>query len=203
MTGYATLKRAQELRASFMGGWNRIVVLGWNFVTDIGRIIESLHDDKLQVLVIPPDLLDRIKTKTSYESLIKSGKVRFSSLQYVTIKTIKKKEYNENEDSLEIFLDNYILLSPDALPLNEEDKKKLEKIIEKDPLRLVEYWSIDPDYNEQAFISKWQDYRENNRDFQINRSAKIIVPKINKRTKVCVKVVDVFGFESATVQEVT
>jgi len=202
MTGYNTLRKAQELRASFMGGWNKVVVLGWNFVTDIGTIIESLKDDKLEVLVIPPDLLDRLKTKASYEQLIKSGKVRFSSLQYLTIKPIKKKEHDKEQDVLEMELDNYVLLSPDALPLDEENKEKLEKIIAKDPLSLVEYWSVDPNYDGETFRSKWQEYRENNEDLRIKRRAKIVVPKIKGKVKVCIKAVDVFGFESATVQEV-
>lgn len=202
MTGYATLKKAQELRASFMGGWNKVVVLGWNFVTDIGTIIESLNDDKLEVLVIPPDLLDRLKTKASYEQLIKSGKVRFSSLQYLTIKPIKRIEHEKDKHMLEIVLDNYVLLSPDVLPLDEENKAKLEKIIAKDPLSLVEYWSVDPNYDGKTFRSKWQEYRENNEDLRIKRTAKIIVPSIDGKIKVCVKAVDVFGFESATVQEV-
>lgn len=202
MTGYATLKKAQELRGSFMGGWEKIVVLGWNFVTDIGRIIESLNDKKLEVLVIPPDLLDRLKTKASYERLIKSGKIRFSSLQYLTIKPIKKIQNNEKEDTLEIELDNYVLLSPDVLPLDEKNKEKLEKIIEKDPISLVEYWSVDPNYDGQTFRSKWQEYRENNDNLKIKRIAKIIVPKIKGKTKICVKAVDVFGFESMTVKEV-
>lgn len=202
MTGRATLKKAQELRASFMGGWNKVVVLGWNFVTDIGRVIKSLNDDKLEVLVIPPDLLDRLRTKASYEQLIKSGKIRFSSLQYLRIKPIKRKEQDESQDVLEIELDNYVLLSPDALPLDEEDKAKLEKIIEKDPLSLVEYWSVDPNYDGETFRSKWQEYRENNDDLKIKRTAKIIVPNVKGKIRVCVKAVDVFGFESATVQEV-
>ena len=29
LTGYNTLRRAQELRGSFMGGW-KVIVLGWN-----------------------------------------------------------------------------------------------------------------------------------------------------------------------------
>lgn len=202
MTGYPTLKKARELRASFMGGWKKVVVLGWNFVTDIGRIVESLNDDALEVLVIPPDLLDRLKTKASYERLIKSGEVRFSSLQYVTIKPITKKESENDQDMLEVALDNYVLLSPDALPLDEENKEKLERLIKKDSLGLIEYWSIDPDYHGDIFQSKWQDYRENNEDLRIKRTAKVIVPKITKKTKVCVKVVDVFGFESAAVRDV-
>jgi site-specific DNA-methyltransferase (adenine-specific)/adenine-specific DNA-methyltransferase len=99
-------------------------------------------------------------------------------------------------------LDNYILLSPDALPLDEENKAKLEKIIEKDPVSLIEYWSIDPDYDGETFRSKWQEYRENNDNLKIKRKSKLVVPSIKGLRKVCVKAVDVFGFESATVQEV-
>ena len=202
LTGYSTLKKAQQLRSSFMGGWNKVVVLGWNFNPDIGRIVESLRDKNLEVLVIPPDLLKKLETKASYEKLIKSGEIRFSSLQYLTIKPITKKEYNKENDVLDIALDNYILLSPDVLPLDDKNKEKLEKIIEKDPLSLVEYWSVDPDYDGETFRSKWQEYRENNEDLRIKKSAKIIIPKTKGKIKVCVKAVDVFGFESATVQEI-
>ena len=202
LTGYNTLKRAQELRSSFMGGWNKVIILAWNFNPDIGRIIESLADKNLEVLVIPPDLLDKLKTKSSYEKLIKSGEIRFSSLQYLTVKPIKKKEHDKEQDVLDIELDNYILLTPDVLPLDEKNKEKLEKVIEGDPLSLVEYWSIDPNYDGEIFRSKWQEYRENNDDLRIKKSAKIIIPKIDKKFKVCIKAVDVFGFESATVKEI-
>ena len=202
LTGYSTLKKAQELRSSFMGGWNKVIILAWNFNPDIGRIIESLDDKNLEVLVIPPDLLDKLKTKASYEKLIKSGEIRFSSLQYLTVKPIKKKEHDKNQDVLDIELDNYILLSPDVLPLDEKNKEKLQKIIEDDPLSLVEYWSIDPNYDGETFRSKWQEYRGNNDDLRIKKSAKIIIPKIKAKITVCIKAVDVFGFESATVQEI-
>jgi len=202
LTGFNTLKKAQQLRSSFMGGWNKVIVLGWNFNPDIARIVESLNDKNLEVLVIPPDLLDRLKTKATYEKLIKTGAIRFSSLQYLTIKPITKKKYNDDEDVLDITLDNYILLSPDVLPIDEKNKEKLEKIIEKDPLSLVEYWSVDPDYDGETFRSKWQEYRENNEDLRIKKTAKIIIPKTKGKIKVCVKAVDVFGFESATVQEI-
>lgn len=206
MTGYSTLKKAQKLRAGFMGGWNKVVVLGWNFVSDIGQVISSINDPKLEVLVIPPDLLDKLKTKASYEKLIKTGQIRFSSLQYLTVKPIQKKSYDNEEDELVVELDNYILLSPDALPLDEKNKEKLGKVIAEDPLTLIEYWSIDPDYDGEVFRSRWQDYRENtfNDDdpFRVIRNAKLVVPKKQGTRKVCVKAVDVFGFESAAVVEV-
>ena len=94
------------------------------------------------------------------------------------------------------------LLSCDALPLDDKNKKKLTKAIIEDPLALIEYWSIDPDYDGKVFRSKWQDYRENvandNDPFRVIRKARINVPKIKGSRTICVKAVDVFGFESAT-----
>jgi adenine specific DNA methylase Mod len=208
MTGNATLKKAQELRASYMGGWEKVVVLGWNFDLNISRIIENFKKDmeseKMQVLVIPADILEKLRHKADYEKLIKDGKVRFSSLQYLTIKPIKKIESDKENDILEVELDNYVLLSPDALPLDKEDKEKLEKVIEKDPLSLIEYWSIDPEYDGEIFKSKWQDYRENHEDkLRVDRKTKLLVPKIKGKRKVCVRAVDVFGFESDSIREVS
>ena len=44
-----------------MGGWEKVVVLGWNFVTNIGEVVANLNDSKLEVLVIPPDLFGQIE----------------------------------------------------------------------------------------------------------------------------------------------
>lgn len=206
MTGYNTLRRAQEFRNSFAGGWKKVVVLGWNFVSNIGEIISSLNDKNLEVLVIPADLLDILKTKAKYKKLIQSGKVRFSSLQYLTLKPVKREGYDKNNDKITVELDNYILLSPEALPLDDKNKAKLDKVIAEDPMSLIEYWSIDPDYDGEVFRSKWQDYRQNvandNDPYRVVHKAELIIPKEDRKRKVCVKAVDVFGFESATVVEV-
>ncbi|MEK6777894.1 MAG: DNA methyltransferase [bacterium] len=206
LTGYATLKRAQELRESFLGGWGKVIVLGWNFAFDIATVIKNLNDDKLEVLVIPPDLLDKLKSKSSYQSLLKSGKIRFSSLQYITIKKPVVNNHSADIEEITIELDNYVLLSPDALPLDEANKEKLQDIIANDPLALIEYWSVDPDYDGTTFRSKWQDYRENTENdadpFRVVKQIKILAPKVKGKRKICVKAVDVFGFESVVVEEV-
>lgn len=205
MTGLATLKRAQELRNTFMGGWQKVVVLGWNFTYDITEAMQSLSDDKLEVLVIPPDLLDKLKTKASYKKLVDSGKIRFSSLQYLAIKPIEREDMGDGNERIKVALENYVLLSPDNIPLDDKDKEKLSEVIAKDPLALIEYWSIDPDYDGVTFRSKWQDYRgntDNDRDpLHVMYHTELLVPKNGKRT-VCVKAVDVFGFESVVIREV-
>ena len=105
--------------------------------------------------------MDILKTKARYRKLIQSNKIKFRSLQYLKIKPVKKEKYDESQDKLTVELDNYILLSPDSLPMDDKNKAKLDKVIAEDPLSLIEYWSIDPDYDEHVFRSKWQDYRQN------------------------------------------
>ena len=69
LTGAATLKKALAQRDSLLGGWDKVVVLGWNFEPAIGETIAALNDPRLEVLVIPPDLLDRLKKKGGLDKL--------------------------------------------------------------------------------------------------------------------------------------
>ncbi len=205
LTGKATIKKAAELKNSFLGGnWNKVIVLGWNFAYDISEAIIQ-HKADVEVLVIPPDLLDKLSSKKGYEKMAKDGSVRFSSLQYLTIKPITKDAANQShEETITITLDNYILLSPDNIPLDDKDKEKLKQIIAKDPLALIEYWSIDHDYDGEVFRSQWQDYRENTANdsdpYHCITSTTLTVNKKQNRT-VCVKAVDVFGFESVVIEK--
>lgn len=205
MTGLSTIKKAQELRESFMGGWNKVFILGWNFTFDIANVLKDIDRNKVEVLVIPPDLLDKLKSKANYKKLIDSNKIKFSSLQYLTIKEPKITPVTCDIEELEIELDNYVLLSPDALPLDDKYKESLQNVIANEPLALIEYWSIDPDFDGETFRSKWQDYRENthndNDPLRVIQWAKMQVPAKEHR-KICVKAVDVFGFESVVVKEV-
>ena len=207
LTGLSTLKKAQELKESFMGGWNKVIVLGWNFVFDIAEVIKQFDPSQVEVLVIPPDLLSQLSKNSSYKKLVENGKVRFASLQYLTVKTPTIKNLSCDVEELTVELDNYILLSPDALPLDEKNKEKLQEVIAREPLALIEYWSVDPDFDGVTFRSKWQDYRENTfndgDEHRVSKVAHITVPKVkDRKRKVCVKAVDVFGFESVDVKEI-
>ena len=86
MTGAAIIKKAQELKESFMGGWNKVIILGWNFTFDIANVLKDIDRNKIEVLVIPPDLITKLSKNSSYQQLLKSGAIRFSTLQYLTIK---------------------------------------------------------------------------------------------------------------------
>ena len=204
LTTAATIRRAVEAKASLLGGdWEKVVVLGWNFAFDISSAIQKYQDSKVEVLVIPPDLLDKL-AKKGYKKLIDDRSVRFSSLQYLTAKTTMIKQTGEN-DEIDVELENYVLLSPDNIPLDDKDKAKLQQVLERDTLSLIEYWSIDPDYDGATFRSTWQDYRENvdndNDPLHCVYKTRLRVPHKTSR-QLCVKAVDVFGFESQVVLNV-
>jgi adenine-specific DNA-methyltransferase len=210
LTGAATLKKAIAQRDNLMGGWDRVVVLGWNFEPSIGETITALNDSRLEVLVIPPDLMDRLKKKGGIDKL--RGQVRFSSLQYLTIHPIERSPSTSSErteskqETLTVKLKNYVLLSPEAINLDDANRLKLQAVINQEPLALIEYWAVDPDYDGKVFRSVWQDYRGNTANDEdalrvVTQAVVTTAAKPGPR-KVCVRVVDVFGFEAEVIATV-
>ena len=207
-----TISRALDEMNTFQGGWNKVTVLGWSFKSDIGAYLDTLREYKdgtLTVEIIPADLLDQLKSKASYKKLSDqvavdaSGTVktpvRFSSLQYLTLKDPIIKD-----GQITIELDNYVILSADALPLDAKNKEKMNEVIARDPLALIEYWSVDPNYDGNFFHSTWQDYRNNteNDDDPLHVINKVTLP-LGETGYVAVRAVDVFGLESEVIMEVS
>lgn len=204
LTGGATLKRAVAQRDNLLGGWDKVVVLGWNFEPGIGEAITALNDARLEVLVIPPDLLDRLRKRgNSVERLRRE--VRFASLQYLTVHPLRRSRHGD-EERIVVRLRNYVLLSPEAINLDEANRGNLHRVMNAEPLALIEYWAVDPDYDGQVFRSVWQDYRGNTANdgdaLRVVSEARVTVPWRAGERRVCVRAVDVFGFEAEVVQGV-
>ena len=207
ITSEATFRKCESLRQGFLGQeWSEVILLGWNYSLMINDVLKRYK--KIKPQVIPPDLLEKLRKNKGYESLV--GKVRFSSLQYLSIKPLRVRE-NPSDRSralLTIELENYVLLSPNALPLDKaEDREKVIEIMNTKPLSLLEYWSVDTDYNGAVFISQWQDFRGGREDDNGQKSLSVLekieleVPKL-ARYNVCVKSVDVFGYEAMAQESV-
>jgi len=196
--GKNTIDNCLKLRANFKGKeFKKILVLGWSFTADVMNYIKDKNKDLIELKIIPQDLLNKLQNKGMEEL---KGHIRFNSLQYLTIKTpcIVNNE-------LQISLDNYFLCEK-AEELNikdEEDKKILEDIINNSPLNLIEYWSLDLDYNKDlGFKSVWQTYRGVREDYKISLDCKIPIDKLGKKRVIAVKAVDIFGLESIATVEI-
>lgn len=211
LVSYRTIERALEEMRTFQGGWNKITILGWNFASDISDYLEVVgeeYKDVLEIKIIPPDLIDQIKSKTSF-SKVKgqvainadgsiSTPIRFASLQYLTIKPLEI-----IGDEVKITLDNYVILSADSLPLDAKNREKMNEVIARDPLALIEYWAVDPDFDGYTFRSTWQDYRGNtDNDTDEYHVVKSTTLKFGANRRIAIRAVDVFGFESEVVLEI-
>lgn len=133
------------------------MVVGWNVAPSIGEAITALNDSRLEVLVIPSDLMDKLKKKGGIDTL--HGQVRCSSLQYMTIHPVQRSHIGveASEESLTVRLKNYVLLAPEAINLDTAN--------DGDALRVV-------------------------------TQAVLTVPFQAGSRRVCMRVVDVFGFEA-------
>ncbi|MEI2642180.1 MAG: hypothetical protein V9G10_07565 [Candidatus Nanopelagicales bacterium] len=103
-------------------------------------------------------------------------------------------------------LKNYVLLSPEAINLDDANRAKLQAVANAEPLALIEYWAVDPDYDGQVFRSVWQDYRGNTANdadaLRVVTQAMVTTAAKSGPRRVCVRVVDVFGFEAEVVTTV-
>ena len=211
LVNYKTIMDALDEMNNFQGGWDKVTILGWNFASNIGQVLETISEYTkgiLSIQFIPPDLLDQLKSKTTFKKLmgqvavdddgtVRTG-VRFTSLQYLTVKPPVV-----TNDQVEIELDNYVILSADSLPLDQKNREKMNDVIARDPLALIEYWAIDPDYNGKTFRSVWQDYRGNteNDNDPLHVITKTKLP-LGNSGKIAVRAVDVFGLESEVILEI-
>ncbi len=159
------LAKAQHLRLNFQNvRQHQEFVLPGNSFTPIGETITALKDSRLEVLVIPPDLMDRLKKKGGLDKL--RGQVRFSSLQYLTIHPIERgaptpaHPHGGRErmpETRTIKRKKNLVLSPEPINRDDANRQKLQAVINQQPLALIEYWAVDPDYDGKVFGSVWQD----------------------------------------------
>ncbi|HHV27619.1 MAG TPA: site-specific DNA-methyltransferase [Tissierellia bacterium] len=115
------------------------------------------------------------------------------------IKGIDKQNLKDKEELISIELEGYEI-DIDNIPIEKKYKKLVEEVLEEDSLNLIDFISIDPDYNGEVFISRWQNFREND-IYKVEEFIELKLPKKQKRN-IAVKVVDVFGYENKYIFEV-
>lgn len=119
------------------------------------------------------------------QSTISSNNSRLGKLE---IKVDKK-----DEELINISLSGYHI-DVSTIPIEEKYKDIVKQVLAENSLALIDFISIDTDYNGEVFISRWHDFRGREK-LSITPEVQIKVNKKSKR-KVFIKVVDVFGFYS-------
>lgn len=167
----------------------------------LGRRWIASDIGKPAIMMSHKRLIDQDAKPFLYQS-IGASEVRFSSLQYLQANVSGRILAGERE-SLTVNLQNYVLLSPEAVNLRQANRAKLQQVMDTEPLAFVEYWAVDPDYDGEVFRSVWQGYRGNtdngSDELRVVTTVTLDLPCVDGPRAVCVRAVDVFGFESEVV----
>lgn len=189
------LKKAWELKESLPGEWEKIVVLGWSLQDEVIDFLQEHKGEAPEVLIIAPELLNERNIRSKYGKLLQRRRLYFLPPARLALKEAVVKRYSYDYEEISIELDDYRFLSSDYLPVSGEAEERVRRLLEKDPLALIEYWSIDPDYDGNYFRSRWQNWRQG-KEHRIQPEARLIVPRVEGIRRIEVKAVDVFGYES-------
>lgn len=77
---------------------------------------------------------------------------------------------------------------------------EVRNIVEKDPLALLEYWCVDSNYSGEVFVNRWRQHRNQTvmkgEDSRVAMKLSITIPRNQGKRSLCVRAVDIFGFES-------
>lgn len=192
------LKDVQELHRSLQGGWKSVVVLGWQLAPGTIDTIRGWKGEVPEILIIQAELLEELKLRVKpCKPSLRNGRY-FSSPRCLTLKEPVIRDISLEQQEITVELDDYSFLAPGYLPINGAAEEKVQELIERDPLALIEYWSIDPNYNGRIFCSGWWGLRDGDR-LRVCHKARLFVPRARGTRTIAVKAIDLFGYQSMAV----
>jgi len=203
-----TAKKAEELAIQAQNldgrGYKRLVILGWDYEYNYSQALESRLNalkDKIKVEIksrdIPPDIYDYLKKAKSEEDIdALADKVKFYERPYLRLNKAEIKQLTNGKIQVTLSIARYVLIDISVSPMSKKgqsDRTALMKLAKDNFAVLIDYWSIDWDYDGFTFKSQWQAFRGNSRKAKtVPITATETLEKKQNRT-IAVRVVDIFG----------
>ncbi len=106
---------------------------------------------------------------------------------------------DKEEAQVKIKIEQYVLRD---IPVKDESKRpEIEKMLHKNFANLIDYWTVDWDYDGEVFRSKWQAIRDRKSSDPVSTTADTTL-KRGKKYTIAVRVVDVFGNDASLTKEI-
>ena len=144
--GHRVKEAITPAATDLLGGWDRVVVLKLEQLGQHWQKPLALNDDRLEVLVIPPNRWTAEEKKGSIPTSCVAEVHRFSGLQYLRCTPSPAAQCSSQHETLVVVrLKNYVLLSPEAWhqPGRCQPRKSTAAVANTEPLALIEYWAVD------------------------------------------------------------
>lgn len=203
--GYATQKPEKLLERIILASTNEDSIVA-DFFAGSGTTaaVAEKHNRKWilsdmgsqSVSIVKKRIIDMEGGQFTFQKLEGDDSVSNGNLK---IKKVSKTDLEDEKELINIKLEGYEI-AVDNIPVKEKYKEIIKGVLEDNSLNLIDYISIDPDYDGNIFISRWQDFREKDR-YKIYEDIELKVSKKLKRN-IAVEVIDVFGFQSRYVLEI-
>lgn len=204
MTAKKAIDLARLAKSADGKGYRNLVILAWDYDYDFDDAYNKMRKNREKELsdtdfkIIPSDVYKYLRsTKLGDPELAK--KITFYQKPYIRISEPEIKKLDGNTFGVKVRIEQFVVMD---LPLKDESKRpEIEKCLAKNFAYLIDYWTVDWDYNGDVFRSEWQAIRDRRGDQPVPVVAEKTLEK-GKRYTIAVRVVDVFGNDAAGTKEI-
>jgi len=199
MTGKKAIDLAKSAKTADGKGYKKLIILAWdyeyNFDEDFNQQKKHAKRDLADVefKVIPSDVYKYLRnTKVGDQDL--SNKITFYQKPYLRLGEPQIIERKSDEVQVRIRIEQYVVMD---IPVKDESKRpEIERMLHKNFANLIDYWTIDWNYDGEVFRSTWQAIRDRKKPDPVTTSADSTLKK-GKKYNIAVRVVDVFGNDAS------
>ena len=204
MTGKKAIDLAKQAKIADGKGYKRLIVLAWdyeyNFDEDFNKLEKNARKELADVefKIIPSDVYKYLKsTKVGDQEL--ANKITFYQKPYMRLSEPQIGSRSGDEIRIKIKIEQYVVMD---IPVKDESKRpEIEKLLHKNFANLIDYWTVDWDYDGEVFRSKWQAIKDRKSAEPVPTVAETTLKKGKKYT-IAVRVVDVFGNDASITKEI-
>ncbi len=202
MTGRKAIDLAKQAHLADGKGYKKLVILAWDYELDFDNDFSRLKAAKKELAdcefkVIPSDVLKYLR-KTGVNGGSLADKITFYQKPYLRMGEPNVRQRDGDTVDVRIKMEQYVVLD---IPLKDEEKRpEIEKMLARNFAALIDYWTVDWDYNGEVFRSTWQAMRDRKKGEPVPVVADSSLKKGKKYT-IAVRVVDVFGNDASVTKE--
>ncbi len=207
-----TAKKVEELESLAENldrtGYKQLVILGWDYEYNYDEILHEREraskrewHTKIVNKTIPPEVceyLKKVKTMADLDSL--AGKILFYDKPYLRLLKPEIHQTQTGKYQVTVGIERYVVFD---FPIeNEEHKKGVQELIKDKPLALIDYWTVDWNYDGINFKSSWHAMRRMGRNIQAIPESTSKELEWGKSYRVAIRVVDIFGNDTSNMVNV-
>ena len=205
MTGKKAIELAKAAKTADGKGYKKLVILAWDYEYDFDDIYKRLVKSArkgvvkdVEFKIIPSDVYKYLRsTKVGDQEL--ANKITFYQKPYLRLSEPQTKGITPNEVKVEIKIEQYVVMD---IPVKDESKRpEIEKMLHKNFANMIDYWTVDWDYDGKVFKSAWQAIKDRKSSEPVPVLADTVLKKGKKYT-IAVRVVDVFGNDASMTKEI-